>query len=93
MRLLHTTLTALFLSGCACNCQPTVEQLSSTVQIARMDCEKGYVSYPGDEGNSKKLVEARIELYKAAENNAAVLLKKDPPHKLAGDEKEEGADK
>lgn len=71
---------ALFVSGC-CTCDPTVKALQSTIRDMRVDdYESGRVVFTENEPLNKRLLEAKIERMKMAENNAATFLKEPLPH-------------
>lgn len=82
------SLVPLVLSGCAAlfgpDLRPTVQNLSETIQEMReKDYETDRMKFSDDPEMQAALKASRIERFKAAENNAAVALGKEPPHKDA----------
>ena len=79
--ILATTVFALmfFIVGC-CQLEPTVMALRETIKAMRVeDYEKGRVTYSTSAPINSRVLAAKIERLKTAENNAAVALKEKVP--------------
>ena len=80
------------LSGCffasGPDLKPTVKSLRKTIKAMREDdYEKGRVIYSSKANINSQLLAAKIERLKEAENDAAVALGEEKPHKLGADAK------
>jgi hypothetical protein len=77
-------LVMILVSGCKLfgpSLKPTVDVLRKTIKAMREDdYEKGRVIYSSKADLNSRLLEAKIERLKQAENNAAVALKERVPH-------------
>lgn len=70
----------LFLNIGCCQLEPTIMALNETIKSMREDdYEKGRVTCSKTASINSRILAAKIERLKMAENNAAVALKKDPP--------------
>lgn len=88
-------LVMTLVSGCKLfepSLKPTVDVLRKTIKAMREDdYEKGRVIYSSKADLNSRLLEAKIERLKEAENNAAIALGESPAHDLKKAPKKEGA--